>query len=136
VGRESVIGARLDSRRALVTGAASGIGLAVAHRLRAEGARVVLSDVRSEALEGARLEFEDGVLGLVCDVGSEFAVERLVNDAVDWLGGLDIVVTSAGIVRTALAENSIELYGEMSADTSKLPAGRVQSADATSGTAG
>jgi NAD(P)-dependent dehydrogenase (short-subunit alcohol dehydrogenase family) len=96
-------GARLRNRKALITGAASGIGLAVAHRLCAEGARVVLSDVRQEPLETARREFGDGTLALACDVCSPAAVERLVDDAADWLGGLDIVVTAAGIVRTGAA---------------------------------
>ena len=108
---ECATGARLRNRKALVTGAASGIGLAVARRLHAEGARVVLSDVRQEQLEVARLEFGDGVLGLACDVGNEPAVERLVHDAVGWLGGLDIAVTSAGIVRTGAAhELSLDVW--------------------------
>ena len=108
---ERVVGARLHNRKALVTGAASGIGLAVARRLCAEGAHVVLSDVRQEQLAAASLELGAGALGLGCDVGNEPAVERLVHDAVAWLGGLDIVVTSAGIVRTgATHELSLEVW--------------------------
>lgn len=100
---EYVTAARLRNRSVLITGAASGIGLAVARRLCAEGARVVLADVRHEQLEEARLELGERALGLACDVGNEPAVERLVHDAVDWLGGLDIAVTSAGVVITRAA---------------------------------
>jgi NAD(P)-dependent dehydrogenase (short-subunit alcohol dehydrogenase family) len=96
----SRIAPRLENRKALVTGAASGIGLAVAQRLCAEGARVVLSDVRQEELAAVLSELGDCAVGIACDVGSEASVEKLVHDAVDWLGGLDIVVTSAGVVRT------------------------------------
>jgi NAD(P)-dependent dehydrogenase (short-subunit alcohol dehydrogenase family) len=106
-----VSGTRLRNRRALVTGAASGIGLAVARRIHAEGARVVLSDVRPEQLEIAGREIGEGAFGVACDVGNESAVERLVHDAVDWLGGLDIVVTSAGVVRTgATHELSLDVW--------------------------
>lgn len=108
---EYAAGARLGNRKALVTGAASGIGLAVARRLREDGAYVVLSDVRMEQLEDVRREFGDCALALACDVGNEPAVERLVHDAVDWLGGLDIVVTSAGVVRTgATHELSLDVW--------------------------
>jgi NAD(P)-dependent dehydrogenase (short-subunit alcohol dehydrogenase family) len=97
---EPMTGARLKQRKALVTGAASGIGLAVARRLCTEGARVVLADVRQEPLEVVCKELGGCAHALLCDVGDEPAVERLVRDAITWLGGLDIVVTSAGLVRT------------------------------------
>ena len=93
-------GKRLENRRALVTGAASGIGLAVAQRLCHEGARVALSDVRQDALAAAARELGDCAREFACDVGDEAAVAGLVHDALAWLGGLDIVVTSAGLVRT------------------------------------
>jgi NAD(P)-dependent dehydrogenase (short-subunit alcohol dehydrogenase family) len=91
---------RLAHRRALVTGAGSGIGSAAARRLVAEGARVVLVDQRHEAAEAACRELGDSALALACDVGSEPEVAVMVREAVAWLGGLDIVVTSAGIVRS------------------------------------
>jgi NAD(P)-dependent dehydrogenase (short-subunit alcohol dehydrogenase family) len=77
---------RLDAKRALVTGAASGIGLATAERFEAEGAQVVRVD---------RVEGEGG--DVVADVGSEDEVEQAVAAAVARLGGLDIAVAAAGI---------------------------------------
>jgi NAD(P)-dependent dehydrogenase (short-subunit alcohol dehydrogenase family) len=76
---------RLEGKRALVTGAASGIGLAAVSRLEAEGARVAGIDRTAAA----------GVL--VADVADEAEVERAVAEAVRALGGLDVVVTAAGI---------------------------------------
>ena len=92
--------ARLRGRRALVTGAASGIGLAAAQRLLADGAKVVISDVRREALDEAQRLLASKLEATACDVGDEESVANLVDRAVKALGGLDIVVTSAGIVRS------------------------------------
>lgn len=76
----------LDGRRAIVTGGAGGIGLAVAARLRDSGARVASWDL-AEA---------DGVIGVdVTDAGS---VAEAARRTVDRLGGIDILVTSAGII--------------------------------------
>jgi NAD(P)-dependent dehydrogenase (short-subunit alcohol dehydrogenase family) len=91
---------RLMGKRALVTGGASGIGLACARRLAAEGASVVICDIRSEALEKARPQLPAGTHAIACDVSSASAVEDLVVRAVQLLGGLDTVVTCAGIVRS------------------------------------
>jgi NAD(P)-dependent dehydrogenase (short-subunit alcohol dehydrogenase family) len=91
---------RLMGKRALVTGGASGIGFACARRLIAEGASVVLCDMRNEALENAKSQLSAGAHAIACDVGSAPAVEALVVRAVQLLGGLDIVVTCAGIVRS------------------------------------
>ncbi len=90
---------RLEGRRALVTGAASGIGLATCHRLVAEGAVVVMTDARADAVEQAAAEVGGSSLGLVCDVGDEASVVAAVGNAVAHLGGLDTLVTCAGITR-------------------------------------
>lgn len=89
---------RLDGRRALVTGAASGMGLAIVARLIDDGARVACADIRPEEAARACAGFGDAVQVLDCDVANESAVAAAVAAAQGWLGGLDLLVTSAGIV--------------------------------------
>jgi len=91
------VSGRHQDRRALVTGAARGIGLAVAARLVAEGARVALVDVDGAELQRAAEGLGAAALPLVADVADERAVERVVMAAADQLGGLDVVVPCAAI---------------------------------------
>lgn len=88
----------LDGRVVLITGGASGIGLATARVLLREGARVVLADRHGDAARSAADELGDGAVGVEADVTSEEQVERAVAAAVDGLGGLHVLVNSAGIV--------------------------------------
>ena len=92
---------RFTGRRALVTGAASGIGRATALRLAAEGAQVVAVDVNAESL-ATLAEAAGGTAGslttLVGDVSTEEGVVALVTTSVDRLGGLDVVVNVAGVL--------------------------------------
>jgi len=82
----------LTGLRALVTGGASGIGLATACHLNAEGARVAVLD---RALPG---DGELGDIASVCaDITDDTAVRAAVGQAIDLLGGLDILVNNAGI---------------------------------------
>lgn len=98
---ENITAKRLAGRRALVTGAGSGIGLATACRLAADGASVAVLDARDEGVAAAvEAVGSDSTVGLRCDVGDEVDVQQAVERAAASLGGLDVVVTSAGIVRT------------------------------------
>lgn len=83
---------RFEGARAIVTGAGSGIGKAVAARLSSEGARVAALDLRTDAIDTGVAEF-----AVACDVADAAAVEAAVEQAADALGGLDVVCNVAGI---------------------------------------
>ena len=87
--------ARLQGRNVVVTGAASGIGEAVARRASAEGARVACLDVNGDGA-GAVAEGLDGAVAVACDVTDVTDVERSLATVLDALGSVDVLVTSAG----------------------------------------
>ncbi|MET0294265.1 MAG: SDR family oxidoreductase, partial [Phenylobacterium sp.] len=91
---------RLAGRSALVTGAAGGIGLAIAERFAAEGADVVLVDRDGERLAGAvdGLQTAGRKAALVADLSDAAAAAGAVAEAIDRLGKLDILVNNAGIL--------------------------------------
>lgn len=94
-------GGRLEGRRAIVTGAGNGIGRATALKLAAEGACVGCIDVDEAAAADTVAKIRDaGGLGLAltADVSEEAQVERAVALAEETLGGLDTVVSNAGIL--------------------------------------
>jgi len=89
----------IDGRVALVTGAASGIGLAVAHELLERGARVGLLDYDERALKEAAADLPaDRMLAVAVDVRDRAAMREAVADTVARFGALDIVVANAGVV--------------------------------------
>jgi len=85
---------QLDGRVALVTGAAQGIGNAIAEGLAAEGARIVVADLNGA--EAAAEAFRDGV-GITADVADEAAVRSLVDDVMGRCGPIDVLVNNAGL---------------------------------------
>ncbi len=102
---------RLGGKRAIVTGAGSGIGRAIAIRLAAEGARVVVSDVDGEAAEAVAAEIGGaGGEALVqkTDVTDAADVEGLVGLALTRWGGLDVMVNNAGVGVAGTANTTTE----------------------------
>jgi 2-dehydro-3-deoxy-L-rhamnonate dehydrogenase (NAD+) len=86
-----------NEQRAIITGAASGIGLAIAKKLRNLGVRILLCDLDSEKLETARKAVGENSQALHVDVTDLKAVETAVNSLVNQTGPIDILVNSAGI---------------------------------------
>ena len=94
-------GSQLSGKVAIVTGAASGIGRAIAHAFANEGAKVVLADVDEEAGEAVAAEIADRggeALFRYCDVGERLDVRNLVCAATDAFDRVDILVNNAGVV--------------------------------------
>ena len=89
----------LATRIALVTGAASGIGKAIAEKLAAEGACVVIADLDLDKAQDAASAIGDSdvAVGVKVDVSDEAAVQAMVDAAVLAFGGLDLVVNNAGL---------------------------------------
>jgi NAD(P)-dependent dehydrogenase (short-subunit alcohol dehydrogenase family) len=87
--------ARLDGKIAIVTGAAGGIGGAIARAFIAEGAHVLAVDIRDGGLSALENAAEGRCRTQVCDVSSEVEVEAAVNHAVATFGGLDVIVNNA-----------------------------------------
>ena len=85
----------IEGRRALVTGGASGIGLAVARRMRERGALVAVLDLPGANLDAAEA---DGFVAVAADVTSAAAVTAAVTAANTTLGALDTLVLSAGVI--------------------------------------
>ena len=96
----------LAERRAIVTGAGSGIGRACAALLARHGTAVALADLRGDAVDRVADEITaDGgrAIGIACDVGDEESVAGAVTGAAAEFGGLDTVVAAVGIARPGRA---------------------------------
>ncbi|MBT4097712.1 MAG: SDR family oxidoreductase [Gemmatimonadetes bacterium] len=88
----------LKDRRAIVTGAAQGIGHAIAARLAAEGARVAIIDIDRRAADEAAAQIGFGAIAATADIALEEDVDRAFDQVVAEFGGLDILINNAGIV--------------------------------------
>lgn len=106
----------LAGRIAFISGGAGGIGRACAERMLGDGACVVLADIDEEALQSTVSNLQDNfgkdvVRGVRCDVTSEESVtEALAYNAVEY-GGMDIIVSNAGIASSApLDETSLDMW--------------------------
>ena len=94
---------RLHGKRAVITGAARGLGLACAVRFVAEGACVLLADIDGDEVgrAAAALGREEQVAATACDVASRDALEAAIDACVERWGGIDILVNNAGIAPKA-----------------------------------
>jgi meso-butanediol dehydrogenase / (S,S)-butanediol dehydrogenase / diacetyl reductase len=98
---------RFSGKRALVTGAGSGIGEAVARGLHAEGADVLLADVRAESVEAVAAELGERATPVTLDVRDEQSVRRVAGD-------LDVLANVAGIGSTTTApETALDTWEDV-----------------------
>ena len=89
----------LSGKRALVTGASGGIGSAIAKALASQGAEVALSGTRVGALEDVAKDIIGKTHILPCNLSDMDSVERLVPQAEEAMGGIDILINNAGMTR-------------------------------------
>ena len=91
----------LTGQTAIVTGAATGIGEAIAERLASAGAAVAIADLNQSAAEESAARIGHGAFGVVCDVADEGSVREAVSTVVEKTGRVDILVNNAGIAGRA-----------------------------------
>ena len=95
---------QLRGRRAVVTGAGRGIGATVAHALAAEGAAVTLCARTLAEIAGVADEIRHRghrAEAIECDVARAEEISRMARRAIDWMGGVDILINNAGIAPSA-----------------------------------
>ena len=101
---------KIEGKRIVVTGAASGIGRALAHAFNDNGAsKVVCADLNFEEAQNTADSFKG--LAIKCNVGDENEIQDLVQESTDWMEGIDIFCSNAGIMgETGLLETSSEKW--------------------------
>jgi 3-oxoacyl-[acyl-carrier protein] reductase len=100
---------RLAGRCAIVTGAGHGLGRAYAHRLGAEGARVVIAELDGAAAEAVQRELTDAgveALAVQADVGDEASVASMVSAAIGAFGKVDVLVNNAAMFSSVAVEQT------------------------------
>jgi len=105
---------RLQGKRAVVTGGASGIGRGAVIKFAAEGASVAVLDVNLEGAEQVAHEAGGGAIAIRANVADESAVEKAIGLAEDRFGGLDTIIANAGVMLfdrdTVATELSLETW--------------------------
>ncbi len=90
---------RLADKTVLITGAASGIGWAMARAMAREGARVAIADIDSDKVKVRVAELGGAAFGVTADVGDLIEIDRMVSSVVAHFGTLDVMVNNAGVTR-------------------------------------
>ncbi len=90
---------RLADKTVLITGAASGIGWAMARAMAREGARVAIADIDREKVKQRVAELGGAAFGVTADVGDLGEIDRMVSTVVAHYGQLDVMVNNAGVTR-------------------------------------
>ncbi|MDO9461599.1 MAG: SDR family NAD(P)-dependent oxidoreductase, partial [Alphaproteobacteria bacterium] len=90
---------RLVEKAVLITGAASGIGWAMARAMAREGARVAIADIDREKVKQRVAELGGAAYGVTADVGDLGEIDRMVSGVVAHYGQLDVMVNNAGVTR-------------------------------------
>ena len=93
----------LQDKTALVTGASGGIGGAIAKAFKNQGAQIVISGTRVEALESLAYEIGDDIKVVPADLSSSDKIKQLFREAVDAVGTIDILINNAGLTKDNLA---------------------------------
>jgi NAD(P)-dependent dehydrogenase (short-subunit alcohol dehydrogenase family) len=105
---------KFQNKIAVITGGNSGIGLATAHELKRQGARVIIIGRKLEAVAVAAKEIGGDTLGLVADVSRVTDIEKVFQAIKEKVGRIDILFANAGIAKFApMAESSEALFDEM-----------------------
>lgn len=92
----------LTGKKALITGATGGIGGAIASALHRQGAEIALSGTRAEKLSNLAEKLNERVHVLPCDLSDLDAVDALPGQAMEAMGGIDILVSNAGVTKDGL----------------------------------
>lgn len=87
---------RLNGKVAIITGAGSGFGAAMAHRFAKEGAKVVLADVNFKRVQQHASEIGEAALAIQCDVSRIDDTQKMITSAYDAFGRIDIMINNAG----------------------------------------
>lgn len=99
---------QLDDKTAVITGAAGGIGLEIARRFHQEGARVVICDCKAEKLTQASVQISESgerIRAVAADVTQERDIQKVIAQAVEYFGGIHILVNNAGVLRFGKLED-------------------------------
>lgn len=99
-------GGRLKGRVAVITGASQGLGVTIAHRLKAEGAAVVLMARSRDKLEAVVAELGEGSLAVPCDISDPDAVRAAFEEVGKQHGRIDLLVNNAGLIGMSLLEEA------------------------------